>query len=68
MIDYHDYLGDKVRIIDKDGQTTEGIAISYSVGLDDDLDYDSIGIQQVGKGFIIDIPIPDIVKIEVLGD
>lgn len=66
MIDYHDFIGEKVKITDKDGDVIEGIAISYEVGEMEDKDYDSLGIQQVGKGYIIDVPIPDIKQFEVL--
>lgn len=66
MIDYHDYIGDKVEILDKDGDTIKGIAISYHVGIDEDKDYDSLGIQQEGKGYIISVPLPDIVSIKAL--
>ena len=69
MIDYHDYIGDKVRIVDKDGEIFEGVIISYEVGLEEDLDYDSIGIKPTGtEGYYISIPIPDIEKFEVLED
>jgi hypothetical protein len=69
LIDYHDYIGDRVRVVDKDGKKTEGIIMSYDVGLEDDLDYDSIGIQPTGTtGHYIGIPIPDIVTFEVLKD
>lgn len=67
MIDYHDYIGDEVRIVDIDGKIYEGLIMSYDVGLEEDLDYDSIGIQPAGtEGYYISIPIPDIVSIEVL--
>lgn len=66
MIDYHDYIGCKVRIIDKDGDIIEGLLISYEVGEMEDKDFDSIGVEQGGKEYIIDIPIPDIEKSEVL--
>ena len=66
MIDYHSYLGDKVRIIDKDGDVVEGRAVSYEVGEMVDKDYDSIGIEQIDQDYIIEIPIPDIVECEVI--
>ncbi len=66
MIDFHDYLGSKVKITDKDGLVVEGLAISYDVGLEDDLDYDSIGVEPIGKDYIIVFPIPDIVSVEVM--
>ncbi len=69
MIDYHDYIGDKVRIVDKDGEVFEGTIMSYDVGLEEDLDYDSIGIQPTGETrYYIGIPIPDIVSCEVMQD
>lgn len=66
MIDYHDYIGKKIKIKDKDGDITEGLLISYEVGEMEDKDFDSIGIEQVGKGYIIDIPIPDIKEFKVI--
>lgn len=66
MIDYHSYLGDKVRIIDKDGDVVEGRAVSYEVGEMVDKNYDSIGIEQIDQDYIIEIPIPDIVECEVI--
>lgn len=69
MIDYHDYIGDRVRIVDKHGETFEGVIISYEIGLEEDLDYDSIGIKPTGaEGYYIGIPIPDIEIFEVLKD
>ncbi|MBN6890074.1 hypothetical protein ACUXCC_005600 [Cytobacillus horneckiae] len=64
-MDYHDFVGDKVKVIDKDQDEFVGVIISYEVGLEEDLDHDSIGIQ-VGKGYCISIPIPDIRTFEVL--
>ena len=47
----------------------EGTIISYDVGLEDDLDYDSIGIKLTGTdGYCIVVPIPDIVEFKVLDD
>lgn len=67
MIDYHDHIGDKVKVVDKEGDVFEGTIISYDVGLEDDLDYDSIGIQPTGEtGYYIGVPIPDIVDFKVL--
>lgn len=66
MIDYHDYMGDKLKVIDKDGDIIEGRLISYEVGIMEDKDYDSIGLEQEGKGYIIDIPIPHIKEFEVI--
>lgn len=66
MIDYHDYMGDKVRVIDKDGDVIEGRLVSYEVGVMEDKDYDSIGLDQEDKGYIIDIPIPDIKEFKVI--
>lgn len=45
VIDYHNYIGKVVRILDKDGEIFEGTIMSYDVGLEEDLDYDSIKIQ-----------------------
>lgn len=67
MTDYHDLMGERVKVIDKDGEVFIGPIISYEVGLEDDLDYDSIGIQ-TGEGYYIGVPIPDIVSCEVLKD
>lgn len=67
MIDYHDLVGERVKVTDKDGNVFVGPIIDYIVGLDADRDYDSIGVQ-TQKGMSIDIPIPDIVSCEVLED
>lgn len=61
-------MGQRVKVIDKDGDIIQGKAISYDVGLLDDLSYDSIGIEQEGKGYYISVPIPDIESIKVLPD
>ena len=69
MIDYHNHIGDKVRIVAKDGEVLEGEIISYEVGLEEDLAYDSIGIRPTNtEGYYVGIHIPDIVKFEVLRD
>lgn len=65
MKDYHDYVGERVEIIDKDGEAFIGPVISYEVGLDVELDYDSLGVQ-VGEGYYIGVPIPDIQTIKIL--
>lgn len=69
MIYYPDYMGYQVKVTDKNGVVTEGVLISYDHGYDEqpEVDYDSIGIQRTGaKGYYIGIPIPDIIKFEVL--
>lgn len=66
MTDYHDYIGKKIRITTSDKKQIDGIAISYSVGMEEDKDYDSLGIQQIGKGYITSVPIPDIAGIKVI--
>lgn len=65
MIDYHDYIGDKVKITDKEKKTIEGKLIGYEVGIMQDEDFDSIDIQQDG-GCCISVPIPEIKHFEVL--
>ncbi|WP_375103778.1 hypothetical protein ACDZ28_32730 [Paenibacillus sp. RS8] len=67
MIDYHDLMGERVKVIDKDGDVFIGPIISYEVGIMEDLDYDSIGIK-TGDGYCESVPIPDIVSCEVLED
>jgi len=67
LIDYHDLIGDRVKVVDKDGEIFVGPIIGYEVGIMEDLDYDSIDIQ-VGEGYCIGVPIPDIVSCEVLED
>lgn len=71
MIDYHDHMGERLKITDKDGNVYIGELISYEVGIMEDLDYDTIGIQtDQGKalGYYTGIPIPDIVSCEILED
>ncbi|MBT2287984.1 hypothetical protein J7E73_02335 [Paenibacillus albidus] len=67
MIDYHDLMGEQVKVTVKDGGVFIGPIISYEVGVMEDLDYDSIGVQ-TGGGSYESIPIPDIVSCEVLED
>lgn len=64
-MDYHDLIGEHVKIVDKDGDVFVGPIISYEVGTMEDLDYDSIGVQ-IGEDHYIGIPIPDIVSCEIL--
>ena len=66
-MDYHDLIGERVRVTDKDGDVYEGELTTYEVGLMDNMDYDSIGIQ-TGEGYEEMIPIPDIVNCEILND
>ena len=69
MIDYHELMGSKVKITDKDGREIVGRLISYEVGAMEDLDYDSVGIEtDEGErlGYYEAIPIPDIASCEVI--
>ena len=66
MIDYHEYIGDRVRVTDKDGDTFEGVIVSYEVGIVEDKDSDSIGIHQEKQNMAIEIPVLDIVSIEII--
>lgn len=71
MIYYPDYMGRKVKVVDKDGAIFEGALISYGHGYDEEpeVDYDSIGIKPTGtEGYCISIPIPDIKEFEILED
>ncbi|MNO23030.1 hypothetical protein D3C76_275910 [compost metagenome] len=67
MTDYHEHIGDRVKVVDTEGEVFIGTIIGYDVGIMEDLDYDSIDIQ-TGEGFCISVPIPDIVSCEVLKD
>ncbi|CQR51471.1 hypothetical protein [Paenibacillus riograndensis] len=67
MMDYHDLIGERVKVVDKDGDVYIGPLITYEVGLDSDEDFDSIGIK-TGEGYYESVPIPDIVSCEVLED
>ncbi|OON98789.1 MAG: hypothetical protein ATN35_03615 [Epulopiscium sp. Nele67-Bin004] len=68
MIDYHDYLGDKVKIVDIEGDIFIGEAMSYDVWIDIDKEYDEIGIYYPERRVIIVIPVNEIVSIERLED
>ncbi|MGM1047609.1 MULTISPECIES: hypothetical protein [Paenibacillus] len=54
----------RLRIVTKEGETVEGVAISYDVGIMEDRDYDSIGLDQGSHIEMIDEP--DIKSIEVI--
>lgn len=66
MIDYHDYMGYKVRIVTKDKNVTEGILVSYGVGVVEDIECDYLGISQIDKEYCICVDIPDIENFSVL--
>lgn len=66
MIDYHDYVGEDVKITDKDGKVIEGRIIGYEVGIMEDKEYDSLDIAKIGEGYCISVPIPEIEHFEVL--
>lgn len=67
MIYYPDYIGYTIKIKDKDGDIFQGVLMSYSHGYDEDpeVEYDSIGIQ-IKKGYLVLIPIPDIIEFKLL--
>ena len=64
MIDYHNYVGEYVKIKQKNGKEIEGKVIGYEVGIVEDKDYDSIDVSPK-KGYAIGIPILDIEEIKV---
>lgn len=66
MIDYHDYIGEDVKIINKDGKVIEGRVIGYEVGIMEDKEYDSLNIAKIGEGYCISVEIPEIENLEVL--
>jgi hypothetical protein len=66
MIDYHDYVGEDAKITDKDGKIIEGRIIGYEVGAMEDKEYDSIDVAKIGEGYSIEVPIPNIKKIEII--
>lgn len=57
-------MGKQLRIETKQGEIFEGEAISYDVGIMENRDYDSIGLDQGDHIAMIDEP--DIKKIEVI--
>lgn len=65
MIDYHDYVGDRVKVIDRDDKIIEGVIIGYDVGIDRGEEYDAIDIKK-DNGICIAQPISDIKYFEVL--
>ncbi|MEK4512869.1 LSM domain protein [Paenibacillus sp. FSL K6-2524] len=58
------YMHKRLRILTKQGEMFEGEAITYDVGIMEDRDYDSIGLDQGTHIAMIDEP--DIKSIEVI--
>ncbi|MEK4513664.1 hypothetical protein [Paenibacillus sp. FSL K6-2524] len=58
------YMHKRLRILTKQGEMFEGEAITYDVGIMEDRDYDSIGLDQGTHIAMIDEP--DIKGIEVI--
>ncbi|WP_019636133.1 hypothetical protein [Paenibacillus fonticola] len=64
MEDLTSYMHKRLRIETVEGEIFEGEAISYEVGVMEDRDYDSIGLDQGSHVAMIDEP--DIKSIEVI--
>ncbi len=62
--DLTSYMHKRLRIETVEGEIFEGEAISYEVGVMEDRDYDSIGLDQGSHVAMIDEP--DIKSIEVI--